>query len=119
MAYLIALSSGVVEVIHSGPVAYGDRLAALDAVAADGRVGEDTPILINFTDARLVAESVHADYIARAVTHPFFRSRRVAMIGLSTDEGRTAWTAAAIRRIQFRLFSEREEAIDWLTLAEA
>ena len=41
------------------------------------------------------------------------------MIGLSTEQGRTACIAATVRKLQFRLFSEREAAVDWLTLDEA
>lgn len=115
MAHRFSFEPGFVEIIHTGRVTYADRLAALTEIAANPHIGDQTPVLINFTGANIDVEHNHVDYMARVITSPFFSSRRVAMVGLPTEQARPAWTAAAIRKVAFRLFVDTPDAVAWLT----
>lgn len=122
MAHRIVVGEQFVEVIHSGEVGYRDRLKALEDVNAHDGIRPGIAVLINFTDASLqsplsrddagVRERV--DYMARAAVDAFFEGRRVAMVGALDSDVRPASVAAQIRKLTFRVFSEREQAIDWL-----
>lgn len=124
MAHRIVALPGIVEIVHSGTVGYAERLSALDDVSAAHGSGCTLPVLINFADATLAQEThrdehdhARADYIARATLHPFFNGRRVAMVGAPYEVARPVVAAASARRVQFRLFEDREEALAWLAAA--
>lgn len=104
------------EIKHVGQTRYADRLAGLHAIAefSAGHT-ERKPVLINFLDAELVIEpGPQTEYMLQATTHPFFTGRSVAMIGISHDAAAPAITAASIRGVDIGVFSNRNEAVEWL-----
>ena len=123
MAYRILVDERFVEVVHTGEVRYADRLAALDDLHRNAFVPDGHPVLINFLAAVLILrddrsedadEREYVDYMARAITHPFFAGRYVAIVGAAREDVRPATVAAAVRGIACRVFGRRDDAVDWL-----
>ena len=124
MAHHIIPSLEVLEVVHTGTVGYDERLAALDDVSKAHALNPLVPVLINFADATLALEKradqhcpARADYVAQATVHVFFTERCVAMVGASYEAARPVIAAAFSRRVPFRLFDSREDALAWLNKA--
>ncbi len=71
---------------------------------------------MNFRNAQLLAndDSGRVDFIAKSAVSPALNGCRVAMLGLSREDGRSTETTAQIRKLELAFFDDREEAIRWL-----
>ena len=118
MAHKITQRAQFLEVEHFGAVSYTDRLAALDAVAEASSLSGPVPLLINLTEAFLTDDLQRDNrvyYMAKVICHKFFDGRKVAMAGVTQAQAGPAMIAGAVRETEFRVFEDRESAVQWLT----
>jgi hypothetical protein len=118
MAYKLSLprQHEILELAYDGPVSYRERLDALDDMSSILETTSVRNILVNFTNAQLLGNDDRGriDFIAKSAVSPALNGCRVAMLGLSRDDGRSTETTAQIRKLELAFFDEREEAISWL-----
>lgn len=127
MAHRIIVGPAFVEVLHTGPVRYEDRLIALEALQATRGVNAHLPVLIDFSNASLVlhnddlhaSEEERVNYMARTINSQFFVGRRVAMVGISNDDAKPARVTSIVQQIPFQVFDDRDRAIAWLASSHA
>jgi hypothetical protein len=51
----------------------------------------------------------------KVICNKFFDGRKVAMAGVTQAQAGPAMIAAAVRETEFRVFEDRESAVQWLT----
>ena len=118
MAYKLSLprEHEIVELIYDGPVSYRERLDALEDISSILETTSMRNILVNFVDAQLLVDDDNGrvDFIAKSAVSPTLNGCRVAMLGLSREDGRSTETTAQIRKLELAFFDGRDEAINWL-----
>ena len=118
MAYKLSLprEHEILELTYAGPVSYRERLDALEDMSSILQATNVRNILVNFTDAQLLVkdDAGRVDFIARSAVSPTLNDCRVAMLGLSREDGRSTETTAQIRKLDLAFFDDRKEAITWL-----
>ena len=118
MAYKLSLprEHEILELIYDGSVSYRERLNALDDMSSILETTGVRRILVNFTNAQLLVndDNGRVDFIAKSAVSPALNGCRVAMLGLSREDGRSTLTTAQIRKLELAFFDDREEAISWL-----
>ncbi|UHQ18826.1 hypothetical protein LVB87_11605 [Lysobacter sp. KIS68-7] len=118
MAYKLSLprEHEILELVYDGPVSYRERLDALEDMSSILEATSVRNILVNFTNAKLLVndDNDRIDFIAKSAVSPTLNGCRVAMLGLSREDGRSTQTTAQIRQLELAFFDDREEAIAWL-----
>ena len=118
MAYKLSLprEHEILELTYTGPVTYRERLDALEDMSSILEATSVRNILVNFMNAQLLVndDAGRVDFIARSAVSPTLNDCRVAMLGLSREDGRSTQTTAQIRKLELAFFDDREEAITWL-----
>lgn len=118
MAYKLSLprEHEILELVYEGPVSYRERLDALEDMSSILEATSVRNILVNFTNAQLLVndDNGRVDFIAKSAVSPTLNGCRVAMLGLSREDGRSTETTAEIRKLELAFFDDREEAISWL-----
>ena len=118
MAYKLSLprEHEILELVYDGPVSYRERLDALEDMSSILEATSVRNILVNFTNAQLLVndDNGRVDFIAKSAVSPTLNGCRVAMLGLSREDGKSTETTAQIRKLELAFFDDREEAISWL-----
>lgn len=118
MAYKLSLprEHEILELVYEGPVSYRERLDALEDMSSILEATSVRNILVNFTNAQLLVndDNGRVDFIAKSAVSPTLNGCRVAMLGLSREDGKSTETTAQIRKLELAFFDDREEAISWL-----
>ena len=106
----------ILELVYDGPISYRERLDALEDMSSILEATSVRNILVNFTNAQLLVndDNGRVDFIAKSAVSPTLSGCRVAMLGLSREDGRSTETTAQIRKLELAFFDDREEAISWL-----
>jgi hypothetical protein len=118
MAYKLSLprEHEILLLTYDGDVTYRERLDALGDMASILEATSVRQILVDFSQARLVVDDDigRVDFIARSAVSPTLNGCRVAMLGLSREDGRSTETTAQIRKLDLAFFDDRDVAIRWL-----
>lgn len=106
----------ILELGYSGTVPYHERSQALDAMSEVLQATTIRRILVDFSKAKLESgpDADRVDFVSKSIVAPGFEDCRVAMLGLEDGHARTFFTAAHVRKLDARLFDDRDEALAWL-----
>ena len=118
MAYKLSLprEHEILQLTYNGEVSYRERLDALDEMSSILETTSIREILVDFSQARLLVDdhTGRVDFIAKSAVSPTLNGCRVAMLGLSREDGRSTETTAQIRKLDLAFFDDRVSAISWL-----
>ena len=107
----------ILELGYDGTVPYHERSQALDAMSEVLQATTIRRILVDFSKATLESgtDADRVDFVSKSIVTPGLDDCRVAMLGLENDQhARTFFTAAHVRKLDARLFDDRDEAVAWL-----
>lgn len=118
MSYKLSLprEHAILQLSYHGDVSYRERLDALDDMSSILETTSIREILVDFSQARLLVDdhTGRVDFIAKSAVSPTLNGCRVAMLGLSREDGRSTETTAQIRKLDLAFFDDRVSAISWL-----